>query len=198
MYIADKIAGTIPGKQLMLTYETNTYLKSSAAGSLRNDFLDTYFKGTSSLQLSKVYFLVSENTASASEMLINVLKPYLQVQVIGSSSRTYGKPVGFFLQDILYKRTLKAKYWPVSFMLRNAKGESEYWDGLVPNNANVPDDVFNDVGDKKETMLATALNDAAPSITTRASINRVSTKRYRMLDNGVINTRPDRGMIKKR
>lgn len=198
VYIADKIAGTIPGKQLMLTYETNTYLKSSAAGSLRNDFLDTYFKGTSSLQLSKVYFLVSENTASASEMLINVLKPYLQVQVIGSSSRTYGKPVGFFLQDILYKRTLKAEYWPVSFMLRNAKGESEYWDGLVPNKANVPDDVFNDVGDKRESMLATALNDAAPGITTRASINRVSTKRYRMLDNGVINIRPDRGMIKKR
>ncbi len=198
IYIADKIAGTIPGKQLMLTYETNKYLKSSAAGSLRNSFLDTYFKGTSSLQLSKVYFLVSENTASAAEMLINVLKPYLQVQVIATKDRTYGKPVGFFPQEILYKRTVKAEYWPVSFMLRNARGESEYWDGLVPDKPNVTDYVFADVGDKKETMLATALNDAAPSITTKASINAVSRKGYRTLKGGEVNGRPERGMIKKR
>jgi len=82
--------------------------------------------------------------------------------------------------------------------LKNSAGFSDYWDGLVPDKRNIEDYVFADVGDKKETMLATALNDAAPSITTKASINAVSRKGYRTLKGGQINIRPDRGMIKKR
>ncbi|MNT68783.1 hypothetical protein D3C72_2070410 [compost metagenome] len=69
---------------------------------------------------------------------------------------------------------------------------------MVPDKSNITDYVFVDVGDKKETMLATALNDAAPGITTKASINAVSRKGYRTLDQGEVNIRPDRGMIKKR
>ncbi|WP_286779262.1 MULTISPECIES: S41 family peptidase [Sphingobacterium] len=192
-YVADKIAGTIGAdKRLMLTYDVNEYIKKDAQ--LSQEFANTYFSGSSSLNLKKVYFLVSEGTASAAEMLINVLKPHLTVQVIASSSRTFGKPVGFFEEVIRNK----VSFWPVSFMLRNSKGVSEYWNGLVPDISNIKDYVFVDVGDKTETMLATALNDAAPGITTKASIKAVSRKGYRLLNQGEVNTRPERGMIKKR
>ncbi len=191
-YIADKIGGITTKGKLMLTYEVNDYIK--ATPSINKMFQDTKFEGKSNLNLTKVYFLVSEGTASAAEMLINVLKPYLQVQLIASGTRTYGKPVGFFEQEVQNK----VSFWPVSFLLKNSAGFSDYWDGLVPDKRNIEDYVFADVGDKKETMLATALNDAAPSITTKASINAVSRKGYRTLKGGQIKIRPDRGMIKKR
>ncbi|MNV42217.1 hypothetical protein D3C71_1338810 [compost metagenome] len=191
-YVADKIGGAITKGKLMLTYEVNDYIK--ATPSINKMFQDTKFEGKSNLNLSKVYFLVSDRTASAAEMLINVLKPYLQVQIIASGARTYGKPVGFF-EQVVQK---KVSFWPVSFLLKNSANFSDYWDGLVPDKSNITDYVFVDVGDKKETMLATALNDAAPGITTKASINAVSRKGYRTLDQGEVNIRPDRGMIKKR
>ncbi|MBS9774202.1 MAG: peptidase S41 [Tenacibaculum sp.] len=45
-----------------------------------------------SLNLKTVYFIVSKNTASASELVINALKPYITVKLIGE--QTYGKHVG--------------------------------------------------------------------------------------------------------
>lgn len=191
-YVADKIGGAITKGKLMLTYEVNDYIK--ATPSINKMFQDTKFEGKSNLNLSKVYFLVSDRTASAAEMIINVLKPYLQVQIIASGTRTYGKPVGFF-EQVVQK---KVSFWPVSFLLKNSANFSDYWDGLVPDKSNITDYVFVDVGDKKETMLATALNDAAPGITTKASINAISRKGYRTLNQGEVNIRPDRGMIKKR
>ncbi len=191
-YVADKIGGAITKGKLMLTYEVNDYIK--ATPSINKMFQDTKFEGKSNLNLSKVYFLVSDRTASAAEMIINVLKPYLQVQIIASGTRTYGKPVGFF-EQVVQK---KVSFWPVSFLLKNSANFSDYWDGLVPDKSNITDYVFVDVGDKKETMLATALNDAAPGITTKASINAVSRKGYRTLNKSEVNIRPDRGMIKKR
>ncbi len=191
-YVADKIGGAITKGKLMLKYEVNDYIK--ATPSINKMFQDTKFEGKSNLNLSKVYFLVSDRTASAAEMLINVLKPYLQVQIIASGTRTYGKPVGFFEQVVQNK----VSFWPVSFLLKNSADFSDYWDGFVPDKSNITDYVFVDVGDKKETMLATALNEAAPGITTKASINAVSRKGYRTLNQGEVNIRPDRGMIKKR
>jgi len=191
-YVADKIGGAITKGKLMLKYEVNDYIE--ATPSINKMFQDTKFEGKSNLNLNKVYFLVSDRTASAAEMLINVLKPYLQVQIIASGTRTYGKPVGFFEQVVQNK----VSFWPVSFLLKNSADFSDYWDGFVPDKSNITDYVFVDVGDKKETMLATALNEAAPGITTKASINAVSRKGYRTLNQGEVNIRPDRGMIKKR
>ncbi len=191
-YVADKIGGAITKGKLMLKYEVNDYIK--ATPSINKMFQDTKFEGKSNLNLNQVYFLVSDRTASAAEMLINVLKPYLQVQIIASGTRTYGKPVGFFEQVVQNK----VSFWPVSFLLKNSADFSDYWDGFVPDKSNITDYVFVDVGDKKETMLATALNEAAPGITTKASINAVSRKGYRTLNQGEVNIRPDRGMIKKR
>ena len=45
-----------------------------------------------SVGLNSVYFIVSEGTASASELVINALKPYIDVKIVGT--QTYGKHVG--------------------------------------------------------------------------------------------------------
>ncbi len=109
-----------------------------------------YFNKAGSLQLSKVYFIVSRSTASASELLINNLKPYMDVRLIGNSN-THGKPVGFF--------PIENGEWyvfPVSFKTVNKNGEGNYYGGFVPN-ALVADGLDKDWGDVTEASLASAI-----------------------------------------
>ncbi|MFT4093429.1 MAG: S41 family peptidase [Niabella sp.] len=76
--------------------------------------------------VKNVYFIVSGSTASAAEMLISVLKPYMNVFLIGQ--KTYGKPVGFFALDIdVYSVYLS------SFVIKNANGWYDYFDGMQPD-----------------------------------------------------------------
>lgn len=201
VYIANKIAGTkVPG-ELMVTYLCNPYMERTQKGT-NGMFKDTYFSKTSNLNLRKVYFLVSETTASAAEMLINVLKPHMNVMIIGSPnsrdkkpddglSRTYGKPVGFFEQII----EDRVSFWPASFQLRNAAGFGDYWDGLLADKI-AKDYIFLPTGDTQETMLETALEDAVPGSTKKTSARVRASQHARMSLGGAVNTLPERGLLK--
>jgi carboxyl-terminal processing protease len=76
-----------------------------------------------SLNLDKIVFIVSNQTASASELLINALRPYKNVFAIGTD--TYGKPVGGsilpFCGDYLI---------PIMFEVLNGVDEGGYFDGM--------------------------------------------------------------------
>ncbi|WP_420553573.1 S41 family peptidase [Tenacibaculum aiptasiae] len=65
---------------------TDQILNKDASG---NVVLD---EAINSLNLGTVYFIVSDNTASASELIINALSPYIDVKLVGV--QTYGKHVG--------------------------------------------------------------------------------------------------------
>lgn len=73
--------------------------------------------------LSSVYFIVSGKTASAAELLINNLSPYMNVKLVGE--RTYGKPVGYFGID-LGDYTIYLS----SFLALNSKEEGHYYNGI--------------------------------------------------------------------
>ena len=76
--------------------------------------------------LKAICFLVNGGTASASELLINCLKPYFDITVIGS--RTYGKPVGSFGIKIgVYSLHI------ANFQVKNAAGIGGYYNGMVPD-----------------------------------------------------------------
>jgi len=110
----------------------------------------SYIAKTGALQLSKVYFIVTKSTASASELLINSLKPWMDVKLVGPSA-THGKPVGFY--------PISAGDWyvfPVSFKTINKNGEGNYYNGL-PVNAAVADGLDKDWGDVNESCLAAAI-----------------------------------------
>ncbi|MGG7466681.1 MULTISPECIES: S41 family peptidase [Bacteroidota] len=74
----------------------------------------------------KLYFMVSGQTASASELLISCFKPHIPIRIIGQ--KTYGKPVGFFPISI----DQYSVFMP-SFLLLNADGWSDYFDGIPPD-----------------------------------------------------------------
>jgi hypothetical protein len=111
------------------------------------------FKFTSDGSLNsvkQVVFIVSGNTASASELVINSLKPYMPVKLVGAT--TYGKPVGFFGIKID-----KYTVYMSNFYMQNANGNGDYFHGM---NVDIPaeDDVRHDFGDEGETCVMSALN----------------------------------------
>jgi len=105
--------------------------------------------------VTNIVFIVSGNTASASELLINNLKPYMTVQLVGET--TYGKPVGFF--PITLENRYEV-YMPL-FETRNANNEGSYYAGMVPGKT-VSDNSVYPFGDEREAELAAALQLIAP------------------------------------
>ena len=92
-------------------------------------------------------------SASASELVINALRPFMPVIVIGD--RTYGKPVGQFVFTFCDKA-----FAPVTFVLRNANGEGDFFNGFAPT-CSAGDDVNFQLGDPGEASLKEALVFAA-------------------------------------
>jgi hypothetical protein len=75
------------------------------------------------LDLDKLVFITTGSTASASEMLVNGMPPYVTTAVVGQAS--FGKPVGQ-----LGFRICENILRPVSFATVNALGEGDYFDGI--------------------------------------------------------------------
>ncbi len=110
----------------------------------------SYFDKEGNLNnVNKVIFITTENTASSSELVINSLKPYLNVKTVGSTS--YGKPVGFFPI-----RIDKYDIYISSFSTTNSLGQGNYFAGIVPDKL-AQDNVTKDFGDPTESSLASAI-----------------------------------------
>jgi len=118
------------------------------ANSFRN--IDTTFEPVdTALNLSRVYVLASENTCSASEMVINGLSPFIDVVTVGNT--TCGKPYGTRAVNQCGK-SMNA----VEVEFQNANGFGGYFQGF---NADCPvtDALSAPLGATDESLLATAL-----------------------------------------
>jgi len=108
-------------------------------------------------RLNRVFVLTSNGTASASELIINGLKPHMSVITIGDN--TAGKNLfGSLIGD--EKKRWKYGLYVMLGQTVNANGDSDYGtvDGITPTQAiddsNVP---FLPFGDENETLLHAAL-----------------------------------------
>lgn len=189
-YLADKLVGVSGDGELMFSYEVNDYLASAPL--YRNNFQDVKFSRKNNLELNNVYILVTQSTASAAELLISSLKPYLNIALIAEENRTFGKPVGFFPQNITDDVTL----WVTSFKTINADGYSDYWDGMAVDIPNIDDYIFKDFGDPTEDMIAEALDLAGVSATSMRASSRKSSSAQRGVKLGIINQPRERNMLK--
>lgn len=117
--------------------------------------LDSSFRCTTdellpTLNLPRVFVLVTGSTCSASESIINSLRGVdLEVRVIGTT--TCGKPYGFSAKD-----NCGISYFPIEFQGTNHKGFGDYADGFAPD-CPARDDLDSPLGDVREGMLAAAL-----------------------------------------
>lgn len=137
---------------------TDDILNSESLGEkfLTSNFLNEPANIGSQLSGKRVYILTSSRTASASELIINALKPYMEVFLIGDV--TYGKNVGsisLFEED---DPMIKWGMQPIVTRVSNSVGFSEYSDGFQPDLLNKDNGRYiYPLGDTREVLLAEAL-----------------------------------------
>jgi hypothetical protein len=152
--------------KLMYSYKLNTELTQYYVS--KNENLSTNFTKTNSFEPTQLYFIVSGGTASASELLINNLRPYYSGNLFLIGETTYGKPCGFWPTPIGYtedQTTTKEGYdlYAVSFEMVNANNEGGYYAGMTPGTARYPGVIAYDSynlawGDVNDLCLAQAIN----------------------------------------
>lgn len=118
----------------------------------------------SSLNLNKVYILTTKSSASASELVINGLKPYINVVQIGDV--TTGKNVGsvtLYDSPSFSKTNSSTKHryamQPIVLKIVNKVGFGDYINGLEPT-VELKEDFGNlgVLGDSDEPLLNVAIN----------------------------------------
>ena len=125
----------------------------------------------SAFPLSRLVVITTKSSASASELIINALKPYMPVVIVGDNS--YGKPVGQYG----FKLCEKLLY-AVSFSVQNSRGEGDYYNGFTPD-CRAADDLTHPLGDPGEASLATALAYIATGSCPAAPSVQASSERLR-------------------
>ncbi len=111
-----------------------------------------------SIAPTKVAFIGTGSTASASELVINGFVPYLGTNMALIGTNTYGKPVG---QIALDQPGCDDRLRAVALEIQNADRNGNYYNGLattVPVTCTAYDDLRAPLGDPGEAMIRTALD----------------------------------------
>ncbi|KIM13206.1 MAG: hypothetical protein KU38_00645 [Sulfurovum sp. FS08-3] len=141
--LMDKIAGYAYDSKIQFVLQHNP----------NQSYQDSYYafeKDSNSLSnLKRIFFLTTPHSASASEVVINSLKPYMEVYTIGTT--THGKPVGMHGRS--YGEYI---YWLINFELVNANGEGDFYSGIAPT-CEAKDTFDYPQNDPNDTMLKEAL-----------------------------------------
>lgn len=141
-YLGGLIGGDRTSGEVFAQYVHNDK-RSSQDSALR------FTRPASAFPLNRLIVITTKSSASASELIINALKPYMPVIVVGDNS--YGKPVGQY-----GFRLCEKVLWAVSFSIQNSLGQGDYYNGFAPD-CRAADDIDHPLGDPNETSLATAL-----------------------------------------
>jgi carboxyl-terminal processing protease len=161
--VADALASLVAGQA-----HSGKLFTALVYNPLQNRANVNYWLDASTTGFSRVVILNGRRTCSASELLANGLKPYVQVVTLGET--TCGKPVGFTPVDHC-DSTLSA----VNFEAVNAQGEGRYFNGLAPTCA-VAEDFSGALGEPSEKLLAAAsqylVSGQCPATTSDAGVQR--------------------------
>lgn len=146
--------------------KAQAYYESSNPDDLINYFTDKLGKGQTinTLNLSKIYILTSQATASASELVINGLKPYMTVVQLGD--KTVGKNVGsvtLYDSANFGKSGANANHkyamQPLVLKIVDKNAFGDYTDGLQPDTPYVENFAnLGVIGDANEPLLKLAID----------------------------------------
>jgi C-terminal processing protease CtpA/Prc len=152
--------------------KTETYLiENFGKETILNRFVGFLQSGEqiNSINLSRIFIITSSQTASASELLINGLSPYIEVIHIGG--QTTGKNVGSItVYDYVDENQTKNPnhtyaMQPIVLKIANSDGYADYTDGLIPDYfAEEELQNLGSLGAKDEPLLSLALNIIQDSI----------------------------------
>ena len=178
-------------------YDTNTnnlFLKARYNDKIQSTFEpgdgETFFSSSTisgnpinSLNLERVFVITTESTASASELVINGLEPYLDVVQVGATtvgknefSNTFVDDIGnsYFYNPDREDQINPDNQWAIQPLLgrnENADGFSDYTAGLNPD-FELEEDIANlgILGDPSEPLLALAIGRITGGASAKLSI----------------------------
>lgn len=153
-------------------------------------FDENLIRNGKNLNLKRLFVLTTEFTASASELVINSLRPFMQVVIIGDV--TEGKNVGSrAFKHSNYTHILK----PITCYVFNSQDRADYGRGFKPDYEYKDIMIFDkqySLGDHREAMLNIALKMIDGSITTntksatQAKYETGISAHYRTLRDGIV------------
>lgn len=156
--IASQIVKGATTNSVFAYHQYNELLNTELAKETENDYFTLKFSEEPNNlggRLDRIVVLTSRWTASASELIINGLRPYMDVVLVGDT--TYGKNVGSItLSDETKKITWGLQ--PIVVKIFNSNMESDYTFGFIPDYPLEDNDlVIYPLGDTNEKLLNTAL-----------------------------------------
>lgn len=149
-------SSAVSNEDLLITKQWNKeYHKKMVRKNLVAEHFDKETQADN-LDLRRLYVITGELTASASELLISGLKPYLD-EVILVGSQTQGKYVGAYTYQPDDPEITNWAIHPIVFSYRNARGESVEG-GLMPDYLLTENEYNNlPLGNPEEKLLKTTL-----------------------------------------
>lgn len=145
--LASMAGGTAVNGKVFTNY---TFNAKQTAKNFAEIFNARLAPGAALVDINNVVVITSFDTASASELVINSLRPFKKVTTIGSTTR--GKPYGFRTTADVCGLVYNA----VNVELSNAAGFADYSDGFAAT-CPVADDLTRQFGDPTEGRTAAAL-----------------------------------------
>jgi len=147
-----------------------------------------------SLNLNTVYIIATASTASASELVINGLKPYINVVQIGET--TIGKNVGSYTiydsETLFSKKGINPNHkyamQPLVFKISNSAGFGDYQQGLQPTYPQLEHvSTYGVLGDASEPLLNLAISKITGSTAKRALNDNSEPDTPYLTDSKIIN-----------
>lgn len=157
--LASLIAPGVGSSSIFSKTKYNSYLTEEFER-LRNAqtlFLTKSQNLGNTLEGNRIYILTSPRTASASELIINGLKPYMDVYLIGD--QTSGKNVGSVPFQDTENEQNKYGILPIISQSFNSLDQSDYSNGFAPNiTMKESQERLLPLGDVNELLLRTAIS----------------------------------------
>ncbi len=142
----------------------------------------TFAPQPQSVSPTRIAFIGTGGTASASELVINAFTPFFHNRSALIGTNTYGKPVG---QIALDRASCDDRLRVIAFATQNGARQGTYFDGLAPfmeASCQAPDDIAHQLGDPLEASTRSALDflagRACSSIEPADSIGQGGTRRH--------------------
>lgn len=174
--LASLIGRGVDNSKIFLKRQYNDFVQEAIIkdAKLGEDYLISRYNNEThnvgnQLSTGKVYILTSSRTASASELVINALKPFMEVFLIGD--KTYGKNVGSIS---LYEEKDPRNLWgmqPIVVKVYNSEDKSDYSTGFVPDVLHPDNSLYlYPLGDEREALLGQAIGQITGTATSARQV----------------------------
>ena len=151
-------AAVVNNQEIFVKYIWNSLLESyfiEEEGVNSENLILKFTPESINLDFTRLYVIMSANTASASELLINCLNPYMDITLIGTT--THGKYAGSITIRADEPIDTTWAIQPIVLKVANVNGETGYKDGFPPDYY-TEDDLMAPLGNLEEDMLAQAVS----------------------------------------